>query len=102
MTDIFKGLSDKVVAHIKLMAEEQMKVGGKYDPRASSNFWEAMSEAKQADLDRVAELLKANEHVAVSAALNLIAYNYWFEYACVINTEEAIDQVAMEEFDSRN
>lgn len=98
----FAEMSEAEDKRLRQLIELEMKFGAEYDPNEKSNFWEAVSNADDARLNRVKELLDANEYVAAHAALNLIAYDYWFDYVALIRREQAIDELASEQYDRTN
>lgn len=96
-TNVFlKGLSEEEEKRLVSMVNEEMRPGGEYYPLSTANFWEAITEASDEQEERITKLMRDAEPVAVAAALNLLAHDYWFEYACGVLREEAIEQVRRE------
>jgi hypothetical protein len=93
MTDFLMTLPEEVARCLTEMVNQEMRAGGKYDPFDADNFDEAMREAKESQLAQIAALLRANEYESVAAALHLICREYWFDYACKVMAEEAIEAV---------
>ena len=99
MSITFEGLTEKEDARLREHAKDVLNNDAKYAPLERSNFWEAITEASDEQLSKAHALMMSGEHVAAAAAMNLIAWDYWFEYVAAISREEIIDQLATEEFD---
>lgn len=99
MNIVFKGLTEQEDARLREHAKHVLNTDLKYAPLERSNFWEAINEATDEQLNKAHALLMNGEHVAAAAAMKLIAYEYWFEYVCAISREEIIDQLATEKHD---
>jgi hypothetical protein len=94
MSDFLNTLPKAVAETLLVMVNNEMAQGRKYDPFTGDNLWEAMAESKQEQYDQLAGLLRANDPVAITAALHLIAREYWFDYACRVMVADAEEAVA--------
>lgn len=99
MSTFLLTLPEKVSERLVILAKDEMRKGGKYDPCTTENFWEAMNEISTEQMEKVSGLMRNAEFIAATAALNLIAYDYWFEYACRLLCETAIEQLEVEAAD---
>lgn len=99
MSIVFQGLTEQEDARLREHAKHVLNTDPAYMPLSASNFWEAIHEADEAQLIKAHALLANGDYVAAAAAMNLIAYDYWFDLVCSNSREEIIDQIACEEFD---
>ena len=102
MKSVFTGLSEAEELRLRQIAKDELNTNQLYNPLQCANFWEAINEASDAQLNKAHALLSSGDFVAAAAAMNLIAYDYWFEHVCALNYYVAVDQLAQEEFDRSN
>jgi hypothetical protein len=93
MTKFLLTLPEAVRPALIEMVNEEMKPGGKYDPFTGDNVCEALISAVDPQFGKLATHLRSGDAVAVNAALHLICREYWFDYACKVMAEEAIEAV---------
>lgn len=96
MKSAFDNLTEQEHARLTDCVKHVLNTDPQYNPLTSHNFWEAISEADVARLDAAHALLNAGNHTAAVAAMNLISYDYWFEYVAALYVGEVCEQLSQE------
>lgn len=90
-------LDSEIAELLDARALSEMQSGGEFEPLSDCNFGEAITEAKDEQLAKVAAYLRANDHEGACAALLLICHEYWFDYAKTILESKVIEEHARAE-----